>query len=86
MLMLGAINWVTAPCTTKVWIFILCEVGSVFAFLMAYICYRKARKIAETLDKPKVLEITITKMFPDEIMQSDAKESEEYHEDIGAPV
>lgn len=58
-LMLGTINWVIAPMTSKLWIFILDEVAAAICFIMAYICYRRARKIAETIDDKPTLTLTI---------------------------
>lgn len=48
--MLGTINWVVAPMTSKLWIFILDLVAAAICFFMAYICYRRARKIADAID------------------------------------
>lgn len=58
-LMLGAINWITAPLTSKLWISILCEAASIYSFFMAYVCYRRARKTAEAIDAQTTLTLTI---------------------------
>ena len=52
-MMLGTINWVVAPMTSKLWILILDLVAAAICFFMAYITYRRARKIAEVIDAPK---------------------------------
>ena len=57
--MLGTINWVVAPMTSKLWILIFDEVAAAICFVMAYITYRQARKIAEVIDAPKILTLTI---------------------------
>ena len=58
-MMLGTINWVVAPMTSKLWILIFDEVAAAICFVMAYITYRQARKIAEVIDAPKILTLTI---------------------------
>lgn len=77
MLMLGAANLIIAPCTSKTWIFILDVGAAVYALLMAYICYRRALKIAKANDIPSTLIITIINHGEESESKGEAKEQAE---------
>ena len=59
MLMLGIANYITASFICWLWLRILNLVVAVFSIFMAYIAYRRARKIAKAIDATKTLTLTI---------------------------
>ncbi len=80
-IMLGVFNFNVALRAINIWLFILNMGVALWLFFLAYIAYRRARKIAEILDAPTEIKISIERLMPD-APQSETKE----HEDIGEPI
>ena len=58
-LILGAFNFYNVPFCSQWQLTALGFVTALFCFFMAWLNYRRARKIAEAIDTPKTLTLTI---------------------------
>lgn len=85
--MLGMANFILASFMSKTWVIILDTVAAWFAFLMAYICYRRAREVAAAIDeRPAELHvIALSSKTPATTEPTEAADSED-PANIGHPV
>lgn len=58
---LGATDLILALASSKWWISVMGIVATIVAFFIAWLSYRDARRIAEIIDNPKSLTITVVK-------------------------
>ena len=82
---LGATDLILALASSEWWISMMDIVGAIVAFVVAWLSYRDARKIAEAIAAPTEIKIIIVRPMPD-APQSETKDPEEEHEDVGHPI
>lgn len=91
LITLGTINLFTALSAPRWWLLAICMLVALFAYFVAWLCYRDAMKIAKALDEPTKINVTIIEWQPGDdgaIRGQDTAETPKTneHEDIGHPV
>ncbi len=89
MIALGTLDLVIAPFLPAWWLSAISILFALFAYFIAWLNYRAAKKIALALDEPVEISVTVIEQNPSHEGSATADKPEtpaDEHEDTGHPV